>query len=61
MVIFQSASKIVFLLITVTACVGFLTKILPVEDFKDLAMMAFSFYFSITQAVSKIAGKEDKT
>ena len=41
-----SASKIVFLLLTLTACIGFFMKILPVDNFMILAVAAFSFYFS---------------
>jgi len=41
-----SASKLVFLFLTLTACFGFLAKILDTKDFMILASMAFSFYFS---------------
>lgn len=44
--IFKSASKIVFILLTITACVGFFVGMLASEDFMVLAGMAFSFYFS---------------
>lgn len=46
MKILESASKIVFILLTLTACVGFLMKLLPVDQFMILAMAAASFYFS---------------
>ncbi len=45
----KSATKIVFLMLTCTACIGFITGIFPVKDFKDLCLMAFSFYFAIKQ------------
>lgn len=41
-----SASKLVFMLMALTVCVGFLTKTLPVTDFATLASMAFVFYFT---------------
>ncbi len=41
-----SASKVVFVLLTATACWGFLAKILPVDQFMILAIAASSFYFS---------------
>jgi len=44
--IFKSASKLVFVLLTVTACTGFITGILPVDQFMLLAVAASSFYFS---------------
>lgn len=50
--IFSSASKLVFLLLTFTACIGFMAQVFPVKDFKDLCLMAFSYYFAIKQ-VSK--------
>lgn len=45
--ILQSASKIVFILIAVTACIGFGVGRLDAKDFMVLAMAAFSYYFSI--------------
>jgi hypothetical protein len=44
--IFESASKIVFILLALTACVGFILRILAVDQFMILAMAAFTFYFS---------------
>lgn len=44
--IMNSASRIVFILLTVTACAGFVFKILPVDQFMLLAISAFSFYFA---------------
>ena len=41
-----SASKIVFIMLAVTACFGFLFKRLDPSDFMMLASMAFAFYFS---------------
>ena len=46
MKILTSASKIVFILLTVTACAGFLYGKLPVDQFMILAIAASSFYFS---------------
>jgi UDP-N-acetylmuramyl pentapeptide phosphotransferase/UDP-N-acetylglucosamine-1-phosphate transferase len=47
MKILSSASKIVFLLVTLTACTGFLFfNKLEAKDFMVLASMAFSFYFA---------------
>ncbi len=44
--ILNSASRIVFILITLAACIGFFLKILPQDQFMLLAISAFSFYFS---------------
>jgi len=44
--ILKSASKIVFVLLTFTACAGFLLGKLPVDQFMILAIAASSFYFS---------------
>lgn len=46
MKILQSASKTVFVLLTITACVGFIIGKLPVDQFMILAIAASSFYFS---------------
>lgn len=46
MKILSSASKIVFILLTLTACVGFLWGKLEAKDFMLLAIGASSFYFS---------------
>ena len=46
MKILESASKLVFLLIAVTACAGFFFGKLESQDFMVLAGMAFGFYFS---------------
>lgn len=44
--IFSSASKIVFIMLAVTACVGFFYGKLESKDFMVLAGMSFSFYFA---------------
>lgn len=44
--IFSSASKIVFLLLTITACISFGLGILGADHFMVLASSAFAFYFS---------------
>jgi asparagine N-glycosylation enzyme membrane subunit Stt3 len=46
MKILNSASKIVFILLAVSACAGFFLKLLEPKDFMLLAGMAFSFYFA---------------
>lgn len=46
MEILKSASKLVFLLIAITSCLGFLFGILPTDQFMILATGAFAFYFS---------------
>ena len=46
MEIVKSASKIVFILLAVTACAGFFFDRLDAKDFMVLAMAAFSFYFA---------------
>lgn len=42
----KSASKIVFILLAITACVGFFLGKLESKDFMVLAISAFTFYFS---------------
>ena len=44
--ILSSASKLVFLILTISACAGFFIGILDPKDFMVLASMAFAFYFS---------------
>lgn len=44
--IFQSASKLVFLLLALSACIGFFIDKLEAKDFMLLASSAFTFYFS---------------
>lgn len=44
--IFASASKIVFILIALTACAGFFTGVLSENNFMILAGGAFTFYFA---------------
>lgn len=46
MKILESASKIVFVLLAITACVAFFIGKLESKDFMVLAAMAFSFYFA---------------
>lgn len=46
MEILKSASKTVFVLLTLTACAGFIMNRLPVDQFMILAIAASSFYFS---------------
>jgi hypothetical protein len=44
--IYQSAAKVVFIMLAVTACAGFLLGLLPTDQFMILSMSAFSFYFA---------------
>ena len=44
--ILSSASKIVFILLALTACVAFFFGRLESKDFMVLSGMAFAFYFS---------------
>lgn len=46
MTIFKSASKTAFIMLTLTACVGFMIKLLPVDQFMLLATGASAFYFT---------------
>ena len=42
----KSASKMVFIVLTLTACVGFFLNRLSEENFMILAGAAFAYYFS---------------
>lgn len=44
--IFHSTSRLVFLLLTLTACYAFIRGVLPVDQFMLLAVSAFSFFFT---------------
>jgi len=44
--IFNSASKIVFMLLALTACVGLFIGKLSTDNFMVLASGAFAFYFT---------------
>ena len=44
--ILQSASKLVFLTLTISACIGFFMKLLDADKFMLLCTGAFSFYFA---------------
>lgn len=52
MEILKSASKIVFILLAVVACAGFLMAKLEAKDFMLLASMAFGYYFASKGDVS---------
>ena len=54
--IFESAAKIVFILVAVTACGAFLIGQLEAKDFMLLAAMAFAFYFAAPVASTDQAG-----
>lgn len=60
MIIFKSASKIVFLLIALTACIGFFIGLLPVESFMILATGAFTFYYAKPASSNDVVGGIDK-
>jgi len=49
MMILQSASKIVFLLMAITASAGFFLGLLETKEFMILASMAFGYYFSLNK------------
>ena len=56
--ILESASKIVFILLAVSACIGFFLGKLEAQDFMMLAGMAFAFYFSNKgEVTAPFAGK----
>jgi len=57
MKILESASKMVFLLITITACVGFFIGVLSENNFMILAGSAFTFYFANKGENKPYAGK----
>ena len=44
--ILSSASKLVFILLALSACIGFFLGLLESKDFMVLVMSAFTFYFS---------------
>jgi len=44
--IWHSASKLVFILLAITACVAFMIGKLEAKEFMILATGAFTFYFS---------------
>lgn len=43
---FKNPSKVVFYLISLTVCVGFLLRILPIDNFLPFAAMVFAYYFT---------------
>ena len=45
---FQSASRLVLLVMTLTVCAAFLMQLLDDKDFLILASMVFAFYFTKT-------------
>ena len=46
MKILESASKIVFIILAISACIGFFLGKLEAKDFMLLVTGAFTFYFS---------------
>jgi len=58
--IFKSASKIVFLVITFSACIGFFVGRLSEANFMLLAGSAFTFYFTNkNETVTRTPDKSD--
>ena len=56
--ILKSASKIVFIMLALSACIGFFIGKLEAKDFMVLAGMAFAFYFSNKgETTNEFAGK----
>jgi hypothetical protein len=56
--IIKSASKIVFILMALSACAGFFLGVLGEDNFMFLAGMAFAFYFANKgEASEPYAGK----
>ena len=47
--LFTSASKLVFLMIAVTICIGFFTKIIDQDNFMYIAGQVFAYYFGVAQ------------
>ena len=45
----KSASRVVFIMVAFTVCLGFVLGKLPVKEFFELALMAFSFFFGVKQ------------
>lgn len=54
--ILQSASKIVFLVLALTACGGFFFGLLESKDFMLLATMTFGYYFAAKPSPDPITG-----
>lgn len=67
MKILTSASKIVFLTVTLTVCVAYLFEIftgaiaLDGKDFFALALMVFTFYFANKGETGTVTAKETTT
>lgn len=55
--ILTSATRIVLLLLTVTACVAFLTGKLEAKDFMLLVTGVFAFYFTVKSDPANAIGK----
>lgn len=57
----KSASRVVFVMVAFTVCLGFVMKILPVKEFFELALMAFSFFFGVKQTIPNSVTKSIST
>ena len=49
--IFNSASKTVFFMVAITACIGFIAHVLSENNFMILAGGAFTYYFTRDKGV----------
>lgn len=54
--VFSSASKLAFLMLCFTVCVGFMSGVLPPADFVYLAGLAFVYYFTRPKNQTKDGG-----
>lgn len=62
--ILESATKIVFILLAISACIAFFVGRLDQENFMNLCLMAFTFYFAYkgtdkteSESIQPFAGK----
>ncbi len=55
--IFSSASKLAFLMLVFTACVGFMCYRLEAKDFVYLAGLAFVYYFTRAKKEKETGGQ----
>lgn len=54
--VFSSASKLVFLMLSFTVCVGFMRGLLSSGDFMSLVGMAFVYYFTRAKKEKETGG-----
>jgi hypothetical protein len=53
----NSASKIVFIMLTATICYGFLASRIDTKDFMPIVMIVYTYYFT-TRSQAVTGGKE---